>query len=39
VSDDVEWVLTRAGLFTNSPREFLVEPQSLSATPHLISRT
>jgi hypothetical protein len=39
VSDDVEWVLTRAGLFTNSPREFLIERRSLSASAHLRSRT
>jgi hypothetical protein len=39
VSDDVEWALTRAGLFTNSPREFLIELQALSASAHLRSRT
>ena len=38
-SDDVEWALTRAGLFTNSPREFLIEGQTLSASVHLRSRT
>jgi hypothetical protein len=38
-SDDVEWALTRAGLFTNSPREFLIEGQTLSASAHLRSRT
>jgi hypothetical protein len=37
-SDDVEWALTRAGLFTNSPR-FLIEGQALSASAHLRSRT
>src|SRR3954447_5116008 len=38
-SDDVEWALTRAGLFTNSPREFLIEGRALSASTHLRSRT
>jgi hypothetical protein len=27
--DDVDWATTRAGLFTNSPKEFLIEPANI----------